>query len=195
MSLCVGAGSSDILLVATLTRNLNRITVTFSIADIASMDNDMLEDDPALSDEDGELLNEDPRSQQGEDVEDMDSESADGSVTCRLNIVVEKPGQKGALNIEAIAQDSSIIVENMYFYEDPAIAHSSNPEAVHKGRDVYPGPPFGTLDEDLQLLMEQYLDERGINSALAVFVPDYMDLKEQKEYLTWLNNVKKFVDA
>ncbi|PSR79852.1 mitochondrial glyco protein [Coniella lustricola] len=186
-------GMQDVAL--TRTFGNEKITVTFSIADIASMDNEMMEDDQALSDEDGELLNDDPRSQQGEEVEDMDGESAEGGVSCRLNIVVEKPGQKGALNIEAMVQDASVIVENMYFYQDPAIAHSSNADAVHKGRDVYPGPPFGTLDEDLQLLMEQYLDERGINSALAVFVPDYMDLKEQKEYLTWLNNVKKFVDA
>lgn len=150
-----------------------------------------------MADEDGDLMNEmTGREQQenpGEEGEDLDGAGEPG-VTCRLNIVVEKEGQ-GALNIDASVQDAAIIVENMYYYHDPAIAHSASPEAVHKERDVYPGPQFGTLDEDLQLLMEQYLDERGINSALAVFVPDYMDLKEHREYLAWLNNVKKFIDA
>lgn len=170
-----------------LTRGSCRITVTFSIADIANMENEMFDEDSALGDEEG------GRSQENEEIDDTDAGN-EPNVTCRLNIVVEKPG-KGALNIDAIAQDASIIVENMYYYNDPAIAHAASPEAEHKGRDIYPGPPFGTLDEDLQLLMEGFLDERGINSTLAVFVPDYMDVKEQREYLAWLNNVKGFVDA
>lgn len=168
--------------------------MTFSIADIASMENDGMDEDPAVGDEsDVDSMMNNMRS--AEDSEEGMDGGAEPSVTCRLNIVVEKAGQPGALNIEAVAQDASIIVENMFYYEDAAIAHSSNAEAVHKGNDVYPGPGFGTLDEDLQLLMEQYLDERGINAALAVFVPDYMDVKEHKEYLAWLSNVKKFVDA
>jgi complement component 1 Q subcomponent-binding protein len=60
---------------------------------------------------------------------------------------------------------------------------------------MYAGPPFGNLDEDLQVLFERYLDERGINTSLALFVPDYIDFKEQKEYLSWLENVKGFVSA
>lgn len=171
-----------------------RITVTFSIADIADMENNMMEDDQAMTDEDGELINDLSGREDGQDGAEDGEDGMEPGAACRLNIVVEKPGQ-GALNIEAMVQDAAIIVENMYYYHDPAIAHSTTPEAVHKERDVYPGPPFGTLDEDLQLLMEQYLDERGINTALAVFVPDYMDVKEHREYLAWLNNVKKFIDA
>lgn len=173
------------------------ITVTFSISDLNDLENSNFEEDQSMTDEDGELGDEmSGREQQeaaGEDGEDAENPGEPG-VTCRLSIVVEKEGQ-GALNIDASVQDGAIIVENMYYYQDPAIAHSATPDALHKGRDIYPGPAFGTLDEDLQLLMEQYLDERGINSALAVFVPDYMDLKENREYLAWLKNVKKFVDA
>ncbi|KUI58239.1 hypothetical protein VP1G_05518 [Cytospora mali] len=156
-------GMQDVVL--TRTYGNEKITVTFSIADIATAEeDDMFRDEAALDDE---------------DVSARDPDA---------------PG-KGALNIEAVAQEASVIVENMYYYHDAAIAHSASPEAVHKSRDVYPGPPFGTLDEDLQLLMEQYLDERGINSTLALFVPEYMDMKEQREYLSWLNNVKGFVEA
>ncbi|KAK7745923.1 Mitochondrial acidic protein mam33 [Cytospora paraplurivora] len=179
-------GLQDVVL--TRTYGNEKITVTFSIADIASAEeDDIFRDEAALEDEEG------GRDQESDDLDGEDGTGEPG-VTCRLNIVVEKPG-KGALNIEAVAQEASVIVENLYYYHDAAIAHSSSAEAVHKSRDVYPGPPFGTLDEDLQLLMEQYLDERGINSTLALFVPEYMDFKEQREYLSWLNNVKGFVDA
>lgn len=125
---------------------------------------------------------------------DENFEDAQPPVPCRLNIVVEK-ANKGALNIEALAQDGSIIVENFYYYKDPKLAHSSSPEAVHEAEDAYPGPPFGSLDEDLQLILERYLEERGITQAMAVFVPDYMDVKEQREYQNWLKNVRDFVKA
>ena len=59
---------------------------------------------------------------------------------------------------------------------------------------LYTGPPFQQLDEDVQGLLEQYLDVRGINAALAQFIPDYIDVKEQKEYLGWLGRVKQFVE-
>jgi len=126
--------------------------------------------------------------------ESLESDLDQASIPCRLNIVIEKAG-KGALNVEALAQDGAIVVENLYYYKDAKLAHSASPEAVHAAQDAYPGPPFGNLDEDLQILMERYLEERGISQDLAMFVPDYMDIKEQREYVDWLNNVKKFVDA
>ena len=60
--------------------------------------------------------------------------------------------------------------------------------------NLYTGPPFQQLDEEVQGLLEQYLDVRGINTALALFIPDYIDVKEQKEYLGWLGRVKSFVE-
>ena len=59
---------------------------------------------------------------------------------------------------------------------------------------AYTGPPFQQLDEEVQSLMESYLDVRGVNTALALFVPEYIDVKEQREYLGWLGRVKSFVE-
>jgi complement component 1 Q subcomponent-binding protein len=87
------------------------------------------------------------------------------------------------------------MIENVYHYVDASHAHAKTAEKIAERQDLYVGPPFGNLDEDLQVLLEQYLDERGINTALAIFVPDYIDMKEQKEYLRWLSNVKDFVAA
>jgi complement component 1 Q subcomponent-binding protein len=184
-------GKEDVIL--TRTYGDEKITVSFSIADLHNYEPDMMDEDPAMEDE---LSGEGNRSaaEAEQANEDLEGGSEDAAAPARLNIVVEKPG-KGALNIEALAQDGTIVVENLYYYKDAKLAHSSNAEAVHAAQDAYPGPPFGTLDEDLQILMERYLEERGITQALAVFVPDYMDVKEQREYLAWLNNVKSFIDA
>jgi len=127
--------------------------------------------------------------EEGED-EDVQAES----FPARVNIVVEKEG-KGALAVETVAQDGSIIIDNVYYYTNAAHAHAKSAEKAHERQELYVGPPFGNLDEDLQILLERYLDERGINTALALFVPDYIDMKEQKEYLRWLSNVKSFVEA
>lgn len=174
-----------------------RITVSFSIADLHSYENEGFEDDVALADEEfsGEGNKQDGRQAENLNEDEFDDQSPqENPVRCGLNIVVEKPN-KGALSIEAVAEDGAIVVENMYFYKDAKLAHAPNAEATHSAQSLYPGPPFGTLDEDLQILMERYLEDRGINQELALFIPDYMDVKEEKEYLTWLSNVKAFVDA
>lgn len=188
--------------VVKLVRNFGeeKITVSFSIADITNYD--PYAEENALEEEG---LEEDPnqRSAQsnGRANEEIDEELEDdmedeAGAPINLSIVVEKPGKtEGALNIDATAQDGNIVVENLFYYADAKVAKVESPEAAQKRADVYPGPPFGSLDDDLQLLMERFLEERGITQALAVFVPDYVDVKEQREYTRWLANVKAFVDA
>lgn len=189
----------------------SRITISFSVSDISNYD--PLSDDSALDDED---LPDDPvqnaneqrgvpasggaRSAGAEEQmeEELDEDDMGGDVPppINLSIVVEKPGKtSGALNIEASANDGNIVVENVFFYDDAKMAKLDSPEAARQRSEVYPGPPFGSLDEDLQVLMERFLEERGITQVMAAFIPDYVDVKEQAEYLRWLNKVKAFVDA
>ncbi|KAK1451392.1 hypothetical protein CMEL01_05966 [Colletotrichum melonis] len=186
-----------------------KITITFSIADLANYDPEMYDQDRALEDEEFESDVQNPNKQSGvqssggarsanaeEQLEEEEGDLDEAAPPCRLSIVVEKPGKTpGALNIDATAQDGAIVVDNMFYYEDGKLAHASNAEVAHARSDIYPGPPFGSLDEDLQILMERYLEERGITQALAVFAPDYIDVKEQREYVRWLSNVKGFVNA
>lgn len=182
--------------------------MSFSIADITNYN--PFNEDPALEDDeafDDELTQGNDKSQQSgsrnaaaaeEDIEEGEEEDLEeeSAAPINLSIIVEKPGKsKGAMSIDATAQDGSILVDNIFFYEDAKVARMEGPDDAQKRADVYPGPPFGTLDEDLQVLMERFLEERGITQTLAVFVPDYVDVKEQKEYIRWLNNVKGFIDA
>lgn len=163
-----------------------KIQITFSIADL-NMDPDSDFNDRAFGDE------EEGNEESNEQKTPEESEE-DPALPNRLNIVVEKPN-RGALLIDAAVQDAVVMIENVFHYPDAAHAYAKSPEKLHERQDLYVGPPFGNLDEDLQVLFERYLDERGINSALALFVPDYIDAKEQKEYVRWLENVKKFVKA
>jgi complement component 1 Q subcomponent-binding protein len=181
------------------------IKVTFSIADLNNIDPEADYEDRAIGDE--EDLESDNINQgssknfkqapedalSAEDAEDGLGEQEE-SFPARINVVIEKAG-KGALAVETVAQDGMIVIENVYYYPDASLATAKTAEKAHERQDMYVGPPFGNLDVDLQVMFERYLDERGINTALALFVPDYIDMKEQKEYLGWLQNVKSFVEA
>ena len=164
---------------------VNSITITFSIADLNAIDPEADYEDRAMADEEDIKSN-----------EELDAEDSEGpeSFPARVNVIIEKPG-KGAMAVETIAQEGQIIIDNVYYYKDAKLAHAKTADLAHNRQELYVGPPFGNLDEDLQVVLERYLDERGVNTALALFVPDYIDMKEQKEYLAWLENMKGFVEA
>jgi complement component 1 Q subcomponent-binding protein len=125
----------------------------------------------------------------GDREELMDDESADAepSFPARLSVTIEKDGVAGAMQFEAVAHDGSISIENVYHYTNKELADVKTAEQDWSRKSVYTGPPYGNLDEDLQVLLERYLEERGVDTALAVWVPEYIDFKEQKEYMRWLN--------
>ncbi|OBT74218.1 hypothetical protein VF21_07060 [Pseudogymnoascus sp. 05NY08] len=179
-------GSEEVVL--TRTYGEETIRVSFSVADLNAIDPEADYEDRAMADE------EDIEHQEKELAEEEGETESTDSFPVRVNVIIEKAG-KGALAVETIAQDGQIIIDNVYYYKDAAQARAKTAELAHTRQDLYVGPPFGNLDEDLQITLERYLDERGINTALALFAPDYIDMKEQKEYLAWLANVKGFVEA
>jgi len=186
------------------------IKITFSISDVnAPQDPESEEADSALLDEEDDIppppsaspsksakSPEDPlSSSEGEEpLEDASATPSEMAFPMRLMVTITKPNA-GVLHIQTLAQDGFIQVEDVHYFKDASLADAKTAEQELKRRDLYAGPPFENLDVDLQMLLERYLEERGINSALATFVPDLAELKEQREYVGWLGNVKKFIDA
>ena len=70
------------------------------------------------------------------------------------------------------------------------ITHSKDTEL-----SAYKGPKYEELDLKIQDSVAEYLEERGINEYLAIFICMYADYKEQKEYVKWLKQYQKFLDA
>lgn len=119
-----------------------------------------------------------------------DDESAirAGDFPARLNITVNRDGKEGALAIEATAQQGSVTIDNIYYFPTTEMADPTTADVEWKRRGQYTGPPFGDLDEDLQILMENWIESRGINTQMALFVLNYIDYKEQREYKSWLES-------
>lgn len=103
---------------------------------------------------------------------------------------------QGALRINLIADNGVFTIQSVAHLPDSKANNSKSPSELLRDtpETLYTGPPFQQLDEEVQSLLEQYLDVRGINTALALFVPEYIDVKEQREYLGWLGRVKAFVE-
>jgi len=164
-------GNDEVALVRTFGNET--IRVLFSIADIDTPQ------DPAF-----------------EDTEGTDSEDAPLAVApIRCSIVITKGSEQGALSIDALAQDGAMVVDNISFYKDSKLATELTSEADWKRRGLYIGPQFDHLDTNVQEEFERFLDERGIGGDLALFVPEYSEYKEQKEYVKWLQSVKSFIDV
>jgi len=203
--------------------NEEEIRVTFSISDLTNenLQQDQMEEDRAMFDESEDMdvqsggANTKGSVNQGstsggnvrvapedsvapadrpELQDEEDYEESAPAFPARVNVRVTRDGKQGAVMIEATAQDGEIIIENVYYFADAAHADPETSDADWKRRAVYAGPPFGNLDDELQVLLENYLSERGINEKMAQFIPDYIDFKEQKEYLRWLQNLKGFFE-
>ncbi|KAJ9296844.1 hypothetical protein DTO271G3_5043 [Paecilomyces variotii] len=185
------------------------IRVTFTVADLQNLSEQEDFDDAALSDEldyqhqpvnqgrpSGNIPShtEDRVAPADRELDDDLDRDLEPSFPARVNVTVEKPGA-GALLIQTIAQDGVFQVEEVSYFNKSDLANAQTAEKDWARQSLYAGPPFENLDEDLQSYIERYLEERGINAELANVIPDYIQVKEQKEYVRWLENVRNFIAA
>ncbi|KAI7232907.1 hypothetical protein KC330_g5691 [Hortaea werneckii] len=128
-----------------------------------------------------------------------DEQEGGPAFPANVNVLVQRKG-KGALKCNLIADNGIFTIQSVTHLPDNSLTSSKSPAellrdtATSETENLYTGPPFQQLDEEVQSLMEAYLDVRGINTALALFVPEYIDVKEQREYLGWLGRVRGFVE-
>ncbi|TIB93667.1 putative nicotinate phosphoribosyltransferase [Wallemia mellicola] len=98
----------------------------------------------------------------------------------RMSVSITKPNS-GALTIDCVSQNESILIDNISYYQDAKLATQLTADADFERRGLYIGPVFDHLDLDVQSEFQQFLVERGIDERLATFVPEYAVYKEQKE--------------
>jgi len=113
----------------------------------------------------------------------------------RVSFSITKATAPGAINVDTMCQEGGFVVDNISYYPDAKMGTDLTAEADWKRRGMYLGPQFDTLDVSVQEEFEKYMGERGISESLAMFIPEYAEYKEQKEYVKWLENVKSFVEA
>ncbi|OBZ82753.1 hypothetical protein A0J61_09195 [Choanephora cucurbitarum] len=159
-----------------------KIHVIFSITDIINIVEETEQDNLSSETE--------------EEEEKEKEEEEEASFPVRATVVVEKK-DKGCLVFNTVAQDGYMEINAVrHFKEGQAKLEDMASDNIGEQRqDLYMGPVFEELEEEVQTTFARYLEERGIDTALATFLPDYIDYKEQREYVHWLRNVNDFVSA
>ncbi|WVQ80767.1 hypothetical protein IAT38_002872 [Cryptococcus sp. DSM 104549] len=116
---------------------------------------------------------------------------APAQITCSL--VITKSAQPGALMVDLQTCDEGFEISNVAVYEK-TLAEADGAESDWERRSKYMGPQFEHLDEVVQEAFGSYLAERGVDETLADFVLSYCEHKEQKDYVSWLEAVRGFVE-
>ncbi|KAJ7308731.1 regulatory protein suaprga1 [Mycena albidolilacea] len=148
------------------------IRVMFSIADLQSIPD---EDEPEGTDDESPARGDEP--------------------ALRVSVAITKSTHPGALHADLYCADGAFDVANVAYYKDARIATELSIASDWERRTLWTGPLFESLDPALNEAFEAYLRERGVDGALAGFVPRYALWKEQREYLEWLHGVEGFVKA
>ncbi|OQO08169.1 hypothetical protein B0A48_06963 [Cryoendolithus antarcticus] len=111
------------------------------------------------------------------------AEDEQSLLPANVNVLISHPSSpnKGALRINLMADSGEFRVENVTHFPSADLPKAQVASQPLDTETAYAGPPFMQLDEDLQALFEAYLNERGIDTALAIFIPEYIDVKEQQD--------------
>ncbi|KAI3427907.1 uncharacterized protein J3R85_009153 [Psidium guajava] len=119
----------------------------------------------------------------GDDDQDDDDEKANRSSIPLVVSVAKGNGQ--FIEFGCTAYPDEIVIDCL------AVKNPENSE----DQIAYEGPDFQDLDENLQKAFHKYLEIRGIKPSTTNFLHEYMINKDSREYLMWLKNLKKFVEA
>jgi complement component 1 Q subcomponent-binding protein len=139
---------------------------------------------------------EDPESEEaagkqpGENAEeDADYDMKQSQTHHSMTVTITKASAPGALVFDVGIEDSTVYVVNVDYFADAKLAPPNTLEQEKKNANLYTGPAFNTLEEDLQQYVDAYLKDRGIDDAMANFVTTYSEYKENVEYVKWLEGM------
>ncbi|KAJ2001351.1 Mitochondrial acidic protein mam33 [Coemansia thaxteri] len=160
------------------------ITVSFDVSEILNID-DPIADISVYREND-----------QGDAVKEAEKKSEDTpeDFPIYFTATFAKPGAP-ILHMELECEEGEIGVDHMKFLPDEETAVSATVDKDWARKQVYCGPIFGQLSDDLKENIDEFLAERNIDTALTLFMQDFIEYKEQGEYLNWLKKFKRFIDA
>ncbi|KAK6135885.1 hypothetical protein DH2020_030372 [Rehmannia glutinosa] len=126
----------------------------------------------------------------GEDNDDNDNDDEEGEEKgnqSSIPLVVRISKKSGpCLEFGCTAYPDEIAIENLSVKDPKTLRTKSHMKDPTLGKD---------LDENLQKAFHKYLEIRGIKPSTTNFLHGYMIDKDSREYITWLKNLQKFVQA
>jgi len=122
-----------------------------------------------------------------EDTEEQDMEES--GVGLRFAVCLHKGGKN--VVVTCISENGVMNVENVTVRDAENVEEGLVPRF---DEDLYQGPQFSELADDLQEAFALFLQEEcGIDESIVCFVAMYADYKEQLEYVNWLRSVTEVI--
>ncbi|XP_047327924.1 uncharacterized protein At2g39795, mitochondrial-like [Impatiens glandulifera] len=128
-----------------------------------------------------------PDEEEENDGNDNDDDAAQ-DVNSRTELVVRISKKTGGpvLEFGCSASPDEIVIDSLAI---------KNETSSDEDQLAYEGPDFSDLDENLQNGFHKYLEIRGIKPSTTNYLNEYMVDKDNREYINWLKNLKRFVEA
>jgi complement component 1 Q subcomponent-binding protein len=109
-----------------------------------------------------------------------------------FSVRISKKGEKNGILVDATLIDASFEFNSIQYHEDVNSAYDQF-YVQNRATETYTGPEFSTLDERVQAEFSEFLSSLGVNEELGSFMQVLSVDKDQRLYLGWLKNVKKFL--
>jgi len=132
---------------------------------------------------------EQPEEQEG--VEEQDEGMSENYVDFTI-LITDGSGRKGLL-VEATSMDTEINFNSVMTSEN--VQEQARTHRFERQMRAYCGPEFSTLDERIQSSLVEYMEGFGVNEHMCAFI-EVMSLdKDQRLYMSWLNQLKDFTQV
>jgi complement component 1 Q subcomponent-binding protein len=115
-----------------------------------------------------------------------------GENMCDFSVYVQSPtDENSGMIFDCVTHDTEVSVNNVQYTTE--LSKMKSLSRWERGYNYYAGPDFSSLDERLQTGLAEYLQAHGVNEHLAAFV-EVMSLdKDQRLYMSWLDDVQGFL--
>ncbi|KAJ2358262.1 Mitochondrial acidic protein mam33 [Coemansia sp. RSA 2618] len=160
------------------------ITIEFDVSEILNSEDPLANVSAYRENDAGEAVKE----------AEVDADETPEDFPIYFTATIAKPGAP-VLFLELESEEGEVGVNHMRFLPSQEVANASTAELDWERQKSYCGPVFGQLSDDLKENIDAFLAERNIDTALTLFLQDYIEFKEQSEYLNWLKKFKSFVEA
>jgi len=132
-----------------------------------------------------------PLPNQEEELDENQKEAEPGNMT-DIQVLIQKEGKTSGFLVDAVVIDGNISVNAVHISDNIQEFYAK----IMTGKvdpDIYEGPDFQSLDENLQQAFFEFLGELGIGEETAAFIEVTSLDKDQFLYMNWLKTCKNLL--
>jgi complement component 1 Q subcomponent-binding protein, mitochondrial len=130
--------------------------------------------------------------EEGQQNEENEYDMYDEANLCDFSVYIFRDGSEEGLIFDCSTNETEITISNVM--HTTQMTKMRDTHRFERSFNYYCGPEYNSLDERLQAGLAEFLQGHGVNEHLAAFVEVMSVDKDNRLYMQWLENMKKFVN-